>query len=291
MRLSLVQEKPIIWGHRGGRSLAPENTLLALEKCYESGAHGWELDVSLSKDGVPILLHDLCLLRTTDAASVPLFASNPPAVPWRFTLEELRQLNAGMFPRRQCGGQSLQQRMEDDAEHAPEMTVSPVVCRDCRQHIPTLEEALLRSKELDLWVNVEIKDVSQVVPKGLATGIVERVLAVIVAAGMEERVIVSSFNHDYIVECKQAMRHVATGALTPHLFTDDPVTVLQETGADAWHPGFRHLTSELVTRVREAGKAINPYTVNRFVDMTRLVQWGVTGLVTDNPHFVQHHTW
>jgi glycerophosphoryl diester phosphodiesterase len=55
-------------GHRGGCRLGPENTLEAALCGFRAGAHGWELDVGLSKDGVPMLLHDDSLERTTDAA-------------------------------------------------------------------------------------------------------------------------------------------------------------------------------------------------------------------------------
>ena len=70
----------MIWAHRGGRSLAAENTLAAVRKAKEAGADGWELDVQVTKDGEVILLHDLNLLRSTNASVHPLFIGNPPAL-------------------------------------------------------------------------------------------------------------------------------------------------------------------------------------------------------------------
>ncbi len=52
--------------HRGGGSLAPENTLAAMRKGVEMGYRGVEFDVKLSRDGVCILLHDDTLERTTN---------------------------------------------------------------------------------------------------------------------------------------------------------------------------------------------------------------------------------
>lgn len=53
--------------HRGASRLAPENTLAALQKAHQSGARWIETDVQLTKDGVPVILHDSTLNRTTDA--------------------------------------------------------------------------------------------------------------------------------------------------------------------------------------------------------------------------------
>ncbi len=53
-----------VWAHRGFSAIYPENTMLAFEKAYESGADGIEMDVHLSKDGEPVVIHDESLLRT-----------------------------------------------------------------------------------------------------------------------------------------------------------------------------------------------------------------------------------
>ena len=53
-----------VWAHRGFSSIYPENTMLAFEKAVESGADGIEMDVHLSSDGYPVVIHDESLLRT-----------------------------------------------------------------------------------------------------------------------------------------------------------------------------------------------------------------------------------
>ena len=55
----------LIYGHRGASGEAPENTLLALERALAAGADGVEFDVRATADGVPVLLHDRGLERTT----------------------------------------------------------------------------------------------------------------------------------------------------------------------------------------------------------------------------------
>lgn len=58
---------PLILGHRGAPLDAPENTLRSLALAMEQGADGVELDVQRTRDGVPVLLHDETLDRTTAA--------------------------------------------------------------------------------------------------------------------------------------------------------------------------------------------------------------------------------
>ena len=76
--------RPVI-GHRGDRAHAPENTIASLRQAVAKGADALEFDLHLSKDGVPVLMHDPTLDRTTDARG---------AVRDR-TVAELQQADAG----------------------------------------------------------------------------------------------------------------------------------------------------------------------------------------------------
>jgi glycerophosphoryl diester phosphodiesterase len=58
---------PLILGHRGAPLEAPENTLRSFALAREQGADGVELDVQLARDGVPVVIHDPTLDRTTAA--------------------------------------------------------------------------------------------------------------------------------------------------------------------------------------------------------------------------------
>nr|XP_048291063.1 glycerophosphodiester phosphodiesterase domain-containing protein 4 isoform X2 [Myodes glareolus] len=87
--------KPTFFGHRGAPMLAPENTMMSFEKAVEHGASGLETDVYLSYDGVPFLMHDYDLSRTTNIREVlPSAAFNHTAIfNWTF----LSTLNAGQW--------------------------------------------------------------------------------------------------------------------------------------------------------------------------------------------------
>ncbi len=57
--------RPLVFAHRGGAALAPENTIAAFDRAQVLGADGIELDVHLSRDGVAVVHHDRTLERTT----------------------------------------------------------------------------------------------------------------------------------------------------------------------------------------------------------------------------------
>lgn len=62
----LSGERPLILGHRGASGTMPENTLPAFDQALQAGAVGSEFDVRLSADGVPMVIHDDRVERTTD---------------------------------------------------------------------------------------------------------------------------------------------------------------------------------------------------------------------------------
>uniref|UniRef100_A0A4W6CDV6 GP-PDE domain-containing protein n=1 Tax=Lates calcarifer TaxID=8187 RepID=A0A4W6CDV6_LATCA len=84
---------PALIGHRGAPMLAPENTVMSFEKAVEAGGEGLETDVTISYDGVPFLMHDSTLRRTTNVAEV--FPNRTHLDASMFTWAELQQLNAG----------------------------------------------------------------------------------------------------------------------------------------------------------------------------------------------------
>jgi glycerophosphoryl diester phosphodiesterase len=66
MHRALRRERPLVFAHRGGAKLGPENTIAAFARGLESGADGLELDVRLSRDGEVMVIHDDTVDRTTD---------------------------------------------------------------------------------------------------------------------------------------------------------------------------------------------------------------------------------
>jgi len=80
-------EAAFVAGHRGDKTVAPENTIEALKLALGSTADYVETDVQLTADGVPILMHDWTVDRTTDGTG-PV---------WQYTYDEIAELDAGSW--------------------------------------------------------------------------------------------------------------------------------------------------------------------------------------------------
>ncbi|XP_066195273.1 glycerophosphodiester phosphodiesterase domain-containing protein 4 [Sylvia atricapilla] len=87
--------KPALIGHRGAPMLAPENTEMSFLKTIEHGGDGLETDVTISYDGVPFLMHDDTLRRTTNIQEV--YPNDTGKAASFFSWDALQKLNAGTW--------------------------------------------------------------------------------------------------------------------------------------------------------------------------------------------------
>jgi len=97
-----ADRRPLVIGHRGASADAPENTIAAFELALQQGADGIELDVHLSSDEQPVVIHDFTLERTTDGAG-------PVS---EHSVRELKRLDAGGWRDRRFRGQRVQTLQE-----------------------------------------------------------------------------------------------------------------------------------------------------------------------------------
>ncbi|HBM80258.1 MAG TPA: hypothetical protein DD426_05390 [Clostridiaceae bacterium] len=145
----------------------------------------------------------------------------------------------------------------------------------CR--IPAFEDLLEFAKEKNIKINYEIK--TGIV---MYEGIEEKIINTIYKYGMENNVILSSFNHYSMVECKKISREIKTGLL----YADGlykPEIYCRYVGADAIHPVLYAMREEVIGGVKAAGILINVYTVNDEKYMKYFIKLGVDGIITNYP--------
>jgi glycerophosphoryl diester phosphodiesterase len=290
------REYPVIVAHRGDSFRAPENTLEAARLGWESGANAWELDVQLSRDGVPVVIHDESLLRTTDVARK--FAGDGRGrAGFRvsdFDFDEVRSLDAGSWFVAEDGGprsaRDFGSRNRLDSSQVQHFESGRVV-------IPTLSESLLFTEEHDWLVNVEIKSFPER-PGELA----EPVLRAIAETKTASRVLISSFDHRDVAAANVPGREYALGVLvmtplyqveryvrevvgadTVHFSTD---VVGSETVAYRRDRSPRSLEGALVADLKRNGVPALVYTVNDHGAGSlaeHLAAIGVSGFFTDDP--------
>ncbi|XP_048454426.1 glycerophosphodiester phosphodiesterase domain-containing protein 5-like isoform X2 [Rhincodon typus] len=95
MKREDLSRRPTIIGNRGVPMLAPENTLMSFQKAAEWRADGFNINVTISYDGVPFLMHDTTLRRTTNVEELyPNRVFDNAAM---FNWTNLQMLNAGLW--------------------------------------------------------------------------------------------------------------------------------------------------------------------------------------------------
>jgi glycerophosphoryl diester phosphodiesterase len=300
-RLRSPQKRPLVIAHRGDSFHAPENTLEAARLAWAAGADAWELDVQVTSDGVPIVMHDETLLRTTDVAA--RFTGDARAERGfrvcDFTFEEIQSLDAGSWFIDEQGVPRSAKAFGTLRSLDPS---SLGRYRSGSIRVPSLEAALEMTWELDWLVNVEIKP-----PRADLEMVLEAVIHTVNDREINERVIVSSFDVSFIAraaELKTARRDrpYALGILMDQVFSSVDLYLPRDVPADTlhlWH-GVLGLGSDatedppvphsfgprLVERLREREAPVLVYTVNDFGPGSlarQLAALGVDAIFTDDP--------
>ena len=143
--------------------------------------------------------------------------------------------------------------------------------------IPTLREYFDLVKDTPIISNIELK-----------TGVFEyptierRVIEVIREYHLEDRVILSSFNHYTILRCKALAPDLKCGFLTEDWIIDCGKYTASH-GVECCHPNKYNLVPEFVKEMHDAGREINTYTVNEDEDTLRLSALGVDALIGNYP--------
>jgi glycerophosphoryl diester phosphodiesterase len=243
---------PLIYAHRGGAALRPENTIAAFDHGLACGAEGLEFDVHLSRDGMVVIHHDDTLERTTNGRG-PLAA---------LTASELAALDAGYH-------------FEDEDD-----TGFPF--RGQGIGVPTLREVLRRYPEVRLIIEL----------KAGGGQLAQRVVDEVRAAGAIDRVAVGSFYPEAIDAVRRYEPAIATGAVKEEtrwalyrawIGLGIGATPYREFQVPEWAGYTPIVTRRFVAAAHRAGIPVKVWTVNGADDMRRLVAIGVDALITDRP--------
>lgn len=233
-------------GHRGASGDAPENTFAAFELALAQGADGVEFDVHLTRDDVPVVIHDARLERTTSGRGRIR----------NYTSAALATLDAGSwFNRRfpQCA--------------RPEFAACG---------IPRLDEVLNWIRARGCPVYLEIK---QTRPR--YQGIEEKVLQEIYRAGAQQEVTVISFHLPTLRRIRRMDSRIALGIdfMRPFL----AITRAKSMGATTLLPHWRTARRRWIARAHRAGLQVIIWGLDDPRWMRRRIADGVDGIITSFP--------
>lgn len=243
----------LLIGHRGAVDHAPEHTLAAIDQAVAAHADRLSIDVHLTRDGVPVVIHDFNLGRTTNVEE--LF---PTRAPWRvsdFTLAEIRRLDAGSW---YAGGAYTGSR------------------------VLTLDELLTELAGTPTGLTVEAKNPEL---HGGVPGIGQAIMTVLAAhpewSGSDPdgspRLVLESFDWQFLDGMHAAYPQlplVLLGDVTPADLQAHPY--VRE--VDVRYPA---LTAEVVAAAHDLGMLVGAWTPDTRSDIQGVLDEGADGVTTD----------
>jgi glycerophosphoryl diester phosphodiesterase len=245
--------RPLVIAHRGGAGLWPENTVHAFTHARDLGVDVLEMDAQLTADGVPVIIHDATLDRTTDGAG-PIN---------RLTLAQVKKLDAA-FRWSPDGGRSF-----------------PLRGRGLS--VPTLQEVFKAFPEMRF--NIE--------PKQAQPSMIKPLCRLIRESDMTKKVMVGSFSEQVLAEFREECPEVATSASPAEVSQllsintgkteSAPVLAAQAMQVPEHIGGRRVITREFIEAAHARNLQVHAWTINDEESMRRLIELGVDGIMTDYP--------
>jgi glycerophosphoryl diester phosphodiesterase len=246
-----MRSVPLVYAHRGGAALRPENTMAAFDHGFACGAEGLEFDVHLSSDDMVVIHHDDTLERTTDGRGLVRL----------HTAAQLATVDAGFNFR--------------DADGS-------FPYRGQRIGIPTLVEVLTRYPAASLIVELKVggrRLAERVVDDVRAAGALGRVAvgsfygdALAAVREYEPSLATGATKEETRRALYRSWAGIGIGA-TPYREFQVPV----------WSGLTPIVTRRFVATAHRAGVAVKVWTVNEEAQMRRLLAMGVDALITDRP--------
>jgi glycerophosphoryl diester phosphodiesterase len=239
--------------HRGAVDHAPESTLAALDQAVADRSDRVSIDVHLTRDGVPVVIHDGDLRRTTNAEQV--FPGRSPWTVSDFSLAELKSLDAGSWYG--AGGYTGSRVLTLD-EVLTELAASPVTLM-VEAKTPSLHGGVP-------GIGAAVKSVLDAHPEWSGT----------TTAGTP-RVVLESFEWDFLDGMHQTYPELPL-ALLGNVTPDDLATRSWAAEVDVRHTA---LTPDTVAAAHQAGVPVGTWTPNATADLQRVLDLGADRVTTD----------
>ena len=236
--------------HRGGAALRPENTMAAFDHARTLDVDGVECDVHLSRDDVPMVIHDATLDRTTNATG-PVAAHDAQALTILDAGYHFQ--NGGGFPYRGMG--IGVPRLADVLDRHPDMPVIVEVKGDRAEVVPSILKVIRGARRP---------------ARVFIGGFSETVLGAFRAQAPE---IPTGASRG---EVEDAMRRAAAGQLPRRA----GYALFQ---VPFFFRGQQILTAAFVEAATRAGIAVHSWVIDAEADIRTVVEWGVKGVISDRP--------
>jgi glycerophosphoryl diester phosphodiesterase len=280
-------------GHRGARGLLPENTLPAFERALALGVTTLELDIAITRDGVPVIYHDQSLNPDiTRDASGRFLERRGPAI-HALTWAQLQAYDVGRLkPGTEYAGRYPEQQPVDGTRIPRLADLFDLARRAGDGRVQFAIETKLRPDTPD----------QAPAPEPFARAVVEEIRK----AGVAARSQIQSFDWRTLQVVQKIAPEIATVYLTAQQRWLDNVgageaagsrwtagfqyrehgsipKMVKAAGGSHWSAYFGDLDAQKVKEAKALGLKVLVWTVNDPATMARMLDMGVDGLITDRP--------
>ena len=291
--------------HRGGRDARPENTLYSYAYAMEMGATSIECDMQLTKDNRIVMSHNPILNHKITKDKNGTYVEDGKYDIRLMTLDEIRKFDVGVMDPK--GGEYY------EGHGKTQITVPGA-------QIPTLDELFELVQEYGdqkVIINAETKSYPDPLSGDAYKNNVDPVRFVkafndvVKKYGMEDRVLLQSFDWRTLVEMKKLNPKISLVALwqeqpswgpdavslrayqkgkSPWLggldiddYQGNPILAAKAIGVDIVSPYYPEISKQDVDLAHELGMKVVPWTVNSVNDINMMVDMGVDGMISDKP--------
>jgi glycerophosphoryl diester phosphodiesterase len=152
------------------------------------------------------------------------------------------------------------------------------------EKVPTLAE-VVKVLPKDVWLNIEIKSIAR--ERG---DIEERILAIVKAHDILDRVIISSFDHVSLLKFRGLDQDIKIGLLV-YAYWIQPWEMIEQSGIIPYsiHPAIEYLDEAFVAEGKKRGYKVFPYTVNTKDEYLYAMKLGVDGVFSDYPDLAERN--
>ncbi|GAA1721359.1 hypothetical protein GCM10009809_16280 [Isoptericola hypogeus] len=232
-------ELPDTAAHRGYSAVNPENTLAAYAAAMKAGAEYVEIDVHTTADGVPVVMHDQTVDRTTDGVGDVALLDGATVA----------GLDAGSW-------------------FSPAFVAEPV---------PTFAQTLdlMDTGSSDMLLEIKGPETREQV---------HRVVDMIVEAGLDDRMVIQSFDENVLRYAYERAPQIPLGLLRGTLDAD-PVAKAEELHLTYYNPSGTALATRpsVVRDLNDAGVGVFVWTIDSAADWATFTDLGVEGMITNRP--------
>lgn len=240
---------PLVVAHRGDSFDCPENTAIAFASALAAGVAGIELDVRLSRDGVPLICHDATLRRFGGST------------------QSLRQMTAAHIQAVDVGAWKNQ--------------------RFVSQRVPTLDQVLTQCREVTLFI--ELKATNGPGRTAYHRRLLRAVVKVIAKQRAERRVCLLCFDRGVLQQISQLAPTVRRVRNCERLPQDVNQWLVRQPGLYAACFDRRILTQSVVDTCHDHTVQVFAWSANDARAANRLQALGVDAILSDRPALVMRH--